>query len=172
MIDRPVFGIDAAFTAGKKSDFFAAVGGHWDTEGKIRIFEVHRHRRGLVEAIRNLSLLRERFPGCQFASYVSGQEVGIFHHIAETTGIAVHLIPARWNKAVRAQKAVRSWVSGDILVRSAQPWTGAYLAELHAFDGREDGVDDQVDATVSLHDFMMMNRPQRGDFWTAGRRVA
>lgn len=157
----PMFGVDAAFTAGKKSDYFAMVGGIWSGDS-IMLLEGVRHQRGIVEGSKTMLEAQSRHPQCRFVTYASGPEIGIYHAIFETTGISVEVMPARWNKATRAQKAARTWREGKMLVPIQESWTRPYLAEMHAFDGREDGVDDQVDATVALHDAMMMNRPVPG----------
>lgn len=156
-----IWGVDAAFSQGKKTDFFAAVGGV-DLGIVTGVFRVIRHQRGLVQAVATLVRLRDEFAEARFVTYSSGPENGVYDAIYETCGICVEKMPARWNKAVRAQKATKAWKDRKIQVRMGQPWTGPYLAEVHAFDGSEGGVDDQVDATVSMHDAMMIGRPQEG----------
>lgn len=156
-----IFGVDAAFTAGKKSDFFAAVGGI-DLLSAIGVFHVVRHQRGLSPAIATLVGLRSMWPLARFVAYTSGPEVGVYHHIFQESGVEVEQMPARWNKATRAQKAARAWSSGKIQVLLGKPWSGTYVAEMHAFDGSETGVDDQADATVAMHDAIQVSRPIPG----------
>ncbi len=156
-----MFGVDAAFTAGKKSDYFACIGGVCNGDD-LYLFGGRRHQRGLTEAIASLRELDTMWPRSRFVTYASGPEVGVYHAIYETCGIAVEVMPARWNKATRSQKAARAWRSGNVYTPADQPWARPFLAEAHGFDGREDGVDDQVDAFVSLYDAAMMCRPAPG----------
>ncbi len=145
-----IWGIDAAFTAGKKSDYFAAIG--MAVMGRIRpIFRAIRHRRGLTEAIDTLSQLKADYKGCRFVTYTSGPEIGVYHNLADR-GIYVETMLARWNKATRAGNSAAAWRRGLIPVRLGEPWTGEYLAEMHSFSGSEIGVDDQVDGTVAAWD--------------------
>jgi phage terminase large subunit-like protein len=159
---RIVFGVDAAFTAGKKSDYFACVGLADMGADVMGVFRVIRHQRGLTAAIETLGALSVEFPGARFCSYTSGQERGVYDHVFQVGGIAVEQMLARWNKGTRAQKAARSWNAGKIQTRLGERWTAPFLRELHGFDGGETGVDDQVDALVSAHDAMQMGRPLPG----------
>jgi hypothetical protein len=156
-----IYGVDAAFTSGKKSDFFASVGTALLGDS-LCVFDVRRHQRGLTAAMQTLSELALLSPLARFVSYVSGPEKGIYNSLFESAGIVVEQMPARWNKAVRAQKSAKTWQDGKILTRFGRPWTGPFLAEMHAFDGREDGVDDQADALVAAHDAQMLGRPAEG----------
>lgn len=153
-----IFGVDAAFTSSKKSDFFAVVGGilHGDAVGT---FFVERHQRGLVAGLRTLSRIKLTYPNARFVSYVSGPEKGIYDALFQEGGIEVEQMPARFAKGYRAQKTAKSWRDGKFLVKRAQPWTGPFIAELHAFDGRDDDIDDQTDAAVAMHDALMASRP-------------
>jgi phage terminase large subunit-like protein len=145
-----IFGVDAAFTTGKKSDYFAAVG--MGIVGRHRpIFRVIRHRRGLTEAIESLTMLRDEYPKARFTTYASGPEIGVYHALSDR-GIYVEVQHARWNKATRASKAAQAWRQGLIPVRLGELWTGPYLSEMHSFSGNEVQVDDQVDATVAAYD--------------------
>jgi hypothetical protein len=49
-----------------------------------------------------------------------------------------------------------------VRVKFRQVWTPTLLAELHAFDGSETGVDDQTDGLVSLYDGMIQCAPAEG----------
>lgn len=156
-----IFGVDAAFTSSKKSDFFAVVGGalHGDAAG---VFFANRHQRGLVAGLRTLQALRAEWPHARFVSYVSGAEKGIYDALFQEGGIEVEQMPARWSKGYRAQKTAKSWRDGRIVVKRGQSWTGPLIAECHAFDGRDDDVDDQVDGLVAMHDALMISRPAEG----------
>ena len=153
-----IFGVDAAFTSSKKSDFFAVVGGY--LLGDVAaVFEATRHQRGLVAGLRTLEQLRKRYTNARFVSYVSGAEKGIYDAYYQQGGIPVEQMPARWSKGYRAQGAAKAWRENRILVRRGQPWTGPLIAECHAFDGRDDDIDDQVDGLVAMHDALMIGRP-------------
>jgi phage terminase large subunit-like protein len=158
-----IIGVDCAFTQGKKSDYFAAVL-MAVVDRRCVIFNVIRHRRGLSQAIETLEVVHAQYPEARFISYTSGQEIGVYHNIFELTGgrVMVECMAARWNKATRASKAAQAWRAGQILVRLGQPFTGVYLGEMHAFNGSETGVDDQVDATVAGYDGAMLGRPAEG----------
>jgi phage terminase large subunit-like protein len=145
-----IWGVDAAFTQGKKSDYFAGVG--LAILGRQRaVFDVRRHRRGLSEAFDTLAGINATWPLARFAAYTSGPEIGIYHALSDK-GLHIETMNARWNKATRASKSAQAWRQGEILVRLGEPWSGPFLSEMHSFNGSEAGVDDQVDALVSAND--------------------
>jgi len=158
-----IVGVDAAFTQGKKSDYFAAVVMAY-VDGRCVVERAIRHRRGLSQAIETLEQLHSEFPEARFVSYTSGPEVGVYHHIFELTQgrVCVETMQARWNKATRAGKSAQAWRAGMIPVRLGEPWSGIYLGEMHSYSGGENGVDDQVDATVSAYDAMQLGKPAEG----------
>lgn len=161
-----IFGVDAAFTSSRKADFFAVVGGvlHGDA---CAVFHAHRHQRGLVAGLRTLAALKIAWPNSRFVSYVSGAEKGIYDALFQEGGIEVEQMPARWSKGYRAQKSAKRWRDGQLLVRRGESWTGPLIAECHAFDGRDDDIDDQVDGMVAMHDALMVGRVSEG--YEAGR---
>lgn len=165
-------GLDCAFTQGKKSDYFAAVL-TCEVGGKLVVFRVIRHRRGLSEALQTLLELHAMYPNIRFFSYTSGPEIGIYHDLFERSGgqIIVECMQARWNKATRSGKSAEAWRARRIEVMLGQPWTGIFLGELHSFNGGEIGIDDQVDALVSAHDAWALGRPHDafGSTFTFGR---
>jgi hypothetical protein len=167
-----IFGVDAAFTSTKKSDFFAVVGGIPWGDG-VGVFGVTRHQRGLVSGLRTLTAIRVAYPKARFVSYVSGAEKGIYDALYQEGGIEVEQMPARWSKGYRAQKSANTWKRGQFYVRRGQPWTGPFIAEMHAFDGRDDDIDDQTDAAVAMHDATAACRPAQGfgTQFTFGRPV-
>jgi phage terminase large subunit-like protein len=167
-----IFGVDAAFTSSKKSDFFACVGGIAWGNG-IGVFGAIRHQRGLAAGLRTLDDLRGRYTNARFVSYVSGAEKGIYDAYFQQGGIPVEQMPARWSKGYRAQKTAVDWRGGLFSVARGRPWTGPFIAEMKAFDGRDDDIDDQVDAAVAMHDALMAHRPAAGfgTTFTFGRAV-
>lgn len=147
-----IAGVDLAFTSGTKSDFAAFVV-TFSVGDCLAVWDVVRHQRGLASALTTLQQLNVSYPGGRFVSYVSGAEKGIYNATYELDPtLLVEQMPARFDKGYRAQKAALSWRQGRILVRMGQPWSGPFVAECHAFDGSDKGVDDQVDALVAAHD--------------------
>ena len=167
-----IFGVDAAFTSSNKSDFFAIVGGIPWGDG-VGVFGAVRHQRGLVAGLRSLGEAKASFPKARFVSYVSGAEKGIYDAIYQEGGFEVEQMPARWSKGYRAQKTAKAWRDQRLWIRRGQPWTGPLIAECHAFDGRDDDIDDQVDALVAMHDAAAAHRPAAGfgTQFTFGRPV-
>jgi phage terminase large subunit-like protein len=156
-----LYGIDCAFTQGKKPDWSVAVGGALLGD-KLCIDYAWRGQVGLKNSADAFCRLRDAKPYARFVTYASGPEIGVYHALLQERGLNVECMHARWNKATRASKSTQSWQRGDILVKFHQVWTGPYLNEMHSFDGSETGVDDQVDATVALHDAAMMGRMAAG----------
>jgi phage terminase large subunit-like protein len=155
------FGFDCAFTQGKKSDYTGVVGGAL-VGPELWVDFARRGKVGLTYSIQLLQECFERRPDAQFFSYASGPEVGIYHALVERLGLPLQVMPARFNKSTRAQKAAHAWREGRVRVKFRQVWTPTLLAELHAFDGSETGVDDQTDGLVSLYDGMIQCAPAEG----------
>jgi phage terminase large subunit-like protein len=156
--DAPyLYGIDCAFTQGKKTDNTAIVGGA-PLGDNLAIDFAYRGQIGLKASADKLCQLRDARPEARFVTYASGPEIGVYHALFQERGLNIEIMHARWNKATRAQKTAHSWQHGRILVKFRQPWTGVYLNEMHSFDGSEVGVDDQADATVALHDACMLGQ--------------
>ncbi len=157
-----VWGIDLAFTSGAKSDFAAFVG--WTFLGDLPVvFEVRRHQRGLNAAIDTMRDIIALYPSSRFFTYSSGAEVGIYHAVYETDPrLMVEQMKARFDKGYRAQKYAFAWRHAQVGVRRGQPWTGAFVAEHHAFDGGPDGTDDQVDAATAGFDAIQSFRTAVG----------
>ena len=69
--------------------------------------------------------------------------------------VPVGIMPARYNKLVRAQKTIRRWNDGDIAVPANAPWASGFLHRVSLFRGHERDRDDEVDALVSVADAML-----------------
>ncbi len=181
---RTAIGLDAAYSEGSSSDFFAAVVLHELASGVLLVGHVERHRRGIDGVSGALDELRARYPDAPMFSYVQGPEVGVYRQLASPRvdfnddgsqrvrhGHIVHTMTAQWSKEVRARPMAAAWERKLVRVLAGQPWTSAYVRELNAFTGtggRE--VDDQVDASVSAYDGLRRRLSLSGAF-TRGRRV-
>jgi predicted phage terminase large subunit-like protein len=89
---------------------------------------------------------------CPVYSYMSGPERGVARYFYDR-GIPIQVMPARYDKATRAQKTIDLWNDGRILVPHEARWVPGFLARVAGFTGRRDeGNDDEVDALVSLVD--------------------
>ncbi len=149
---RVAHGVDFAYVDAPGADFFAAVTGRVYGR-KLYIVEVQRHRldASLLETTcRAILNAHGRAP---LWSYQAGPELGLSRLLIER-GIPVGSMPARYNKLVRAQKTIRRWNDGEILVPTAadHPWQPGFLHRLALFRGHEKDRDDEVDALVSVAD--------------------
>ena len=71
-------------------------------------------------------------------------------------GLNVAPIRARWNKIVRAEKTIKRWNDGDVIIPTAAPWVDGFLHRAVLFRGEEKGHDDEeVCALVSACDGAM-----------------
>lgn len=153
---RRGYGIDMMFVVGDENDWFARIVGRvYGT--KLYILDATRHKIDphLIESTCKADV--NKFGRAPFFSYMSGPEVGMARVLQER-GVPIHVMRARYNKLVRAQRTIKRWNDGDILIpeESAAPWVRGFLARLGNFRGRElDTNDDEIDALVSLCDGLM-----------------
>lgn len=157
---RIVIGIDAAYSRGRRSDFFAAVVVA-EVEGLACVIHVVKHQRGTTGIIETCFQLKTIYPTARLASYIAGPEKGVYDTLF-LLGLEIEQMPARWNKGVRAKRCAHAWENGRVLVRPKEPWSRDFIAECHAFSGYEDPHDDQVDALVSAYDALEAGRPVPG----------
>lgn len=155
-----IVGVDAAFTRGRGADWFVAVP-MADFLDASHVLNVVRHQRGTQAIVESLGEMRTAYPGCRFVSYVSGPERGVYELIFNL-GIEVEMMPARWNKGVRARQCAHAWGKGRVRIPQHAPWRTGYLARMHSFAGVGDEVDDEPDATVAGHDALQAGRPVVG----------
>ncbi len=179
---RTAIGVDAAYSEGRSSDYFAAVVMHETPSGIVIVGEVARHQRGIAAVCDSLDELAGRYPSAQFFSYVGGNERAVYRELAKPRvdehegsvrtrpGRIVNTMTAKFSKEYRARGAATAWEGGMVKVLRDRPWSGVFVRELNAFTGAEGGVDDQVDAFVSGFDGLAKSRPYGGSFST-GRRV-
>ncbi len=168
---RLCYGVDFAYTDAPGSDFFAAMVGKIFGR-KLYIVEVQRHRLDASLLENTCRTLLKTYGHGPLWSYQSGPEVG-FSRLLIQRGIPVGIMPARYNKLVRAQKTIRRWNDGDILVPSAagNPWQPGFLHRVSMFRGHEKDRDDEIDAVVSGADAMLGGAPVAGAGLGAFRRA-
>lgn len=151
---RKGFGVDFAYTATDSADWFARVVGRaYGT--KLYILEATRHKidAHLIESTCKADL--NKHGRAIFFSYMSGPEVGMARVLIER-GVPIAHMPARYNKLVRAQRTIKRWNDGDILIPSSGLWVSGFLKRVGCFRGHEkDTDDDEIDALVSLTDGLM-----------------
>jgi len=145
-----VTGIDVATSASKHSDFSSGVAiAHLN--GLYYVHDVRRVRQVIVDVETTMKRLRDDYPKARLASYVSGQERGIFD-LLFYRGLEIERLPARQSKWTRSQRCALAWKAGRIMVRRGQPWTAKFVREVEYFTGEDGHHDDQVDALVSAYD--------------------
>lgn len=149
-----VYGCDIAYTSGAESDYFAIVA--------IKIFgqqayiiDVQRTRldASLIESTCN-KFTRDHGAGPIF-SYVSGPEVGLIK-VLRSRGLRFVPIRARYSKLVRAERTIKRWNDGNVLLPQDRPWVQGFLHRCEMFTGEDKGHDDdEIDAMVSACDGAM-----------------
>jgi len=150
---RYAMGVDLAYKAGERTDWFACVIVKW-YGSRGYIVEVIREKPdfNLMENI--LRSRWERYGRCPIFSYVSGPEEGAIKYFT-SRGIPIQGLPARWSKAYRAQKTIDRWNDGGLLVPFTAPWERGFVARARMFTGAEKmRDDDEFDALVSVCDPM------------------
>jgi predicted phage terminase large subunit-like protein len=149
---RVAYGVDFAYTDAPGSDFFAAVVARIYGR-KVYVLEVQRHRLDATLLEGTCRGLLTKYGRGIFFSYQAGPEVGLSRLLIER-GIPIGIMPARYNKLVRAQKTIRRWNEGDVLTPSPErsPWQPGFLHRVSLFRGHDRDRDDEVDALASLCD--------------------
>lgn len=151
---RLVYGCDLAFTQGSQSDYFAIVA--MKIVGtKAYILDVQRTQLDahLIESTCNA--FTSKYGAGPIYSYVSGPEVGMVK-LMRQRGLRFVPLKARYNKLVRAEKTIKRWNDGNILLPSNAPWVQGFLHRVELFRGEDKGHDDdEVDAMVSACDGAM-----------------
>lgn len=166
----PVYGVDFAYSQGKRADRSALIGTIMMGDTLV-VFDRISHRLATTENVASCNRVKDQYPDVRFASYVSGPEKGVYDQLWELAGIEVETMPARWSKPIRSQKTAFNWRRHKVAyVRGA--WNGPFLRVMHGFSGAENGDDDDVDALVSAHDASMLGMGSGGvDVFHHGRPV-
>jgi predicted phage terminase large subunit-like protein len=152
---RVVHGVDFAYTDAPGADFFAAMTGRIYGH-KLYIVDVQRHRLDATLLESTCRAILNKYGRAPMWSYQSGPEIGLSRLLVQR-GIPVVPMQAKYNKLVRAQKTIRRWNDGEILVPSAVncPWQPGFLHRVSLFRGHEKDRDDEIDAVVSAADAML-----------------
>lgn len=131
--------------------------GDFDLErSHIMLLDCYRSDRGMADMIAGMVRLREKWGEHPAASYVSGPEREICRLLGEK-GFRVCGMPATVNKFLRAQRTAAAWNNGQIIVPRTD-WGQRLAKHARLFTGGEGGKDDEIDALVSLWDFVAGNR--------------
>jgi predicted phage terminase large subunit-like protein len=151
---RLVYGCDLAFTQGAHSDYFAIVA--MKIIGtRAYVLDVQRTQLDahLIESTCNA--FSAKYGAGPIYSYVSGPEVGMVN-LMRQRGLRFVKLKARYNKIVRAEKTIKRWNDGQILIPQSAPWVSGFLHRVELFRGEDKGHDDdEVDALVSACDGAM-----------------
>lgn len=146
---RVVHMVDFAYSDAPGADFFA-IGTGRAYGRKLYLLEFQRHKLDATLLESTCKATTNKYGPAPFWSYQSGPEIGLSKLLIQR-GVRVAPMPARYNKLVRAQKTIRRWNEGDILVPapSSALWVPGFLHRVSLFRGHERDKDDEVDALVS-----------------------
>lgn len=148
---RIAYGADFAFTQSATSDYFALVVARLYGK-KAFITEVYRHKIDAHQIESTIRMAMNKHGRAVVWSYQSGPEVGLTGILVER-GFPIQRMQARYNKLVRAERTIKRWNDGDILIPQDALWVPGFMARISAFRGADkDGNDDEIDALVSLCD--------------------
>lgn len=153
---RPCYGTDFAFSQGKHADFFALVCGRLYGP-KMYITEVRRERIETTLIESTIKSAKVKHGHAPVFSYQSGPEIGTTRILNER-GCGIVPMPARYSKLVRAERTIRRWNDGNVLVPedSAALWVPGFVERTAQFTGKDDDDgDDEQDALVSMCDGVM-----------------
>lgn len=160
---RVAFGIDLAYTARTSADWSICIEG-WAVGEKLYLVDVIRKQ---VEATSFSLALKAKVsqrPGALMRWYASGTEKGAAQFIRKalrdgTGRDPLKVLPPIGDKYTRAMGAAARWNAGNILLPDTEfipaPWLPDFLAVVLGFTGKDDDVDDDVDALAALHDQLM-----------------
>ena len=147
---RYAMGVDLAYTPGA-GDWFACV--TLKLYGSVAyVLDVVRERADF-NTLENLIRNRwDRYGRCPIFSYIAGPEKGAVHYFVDK-GIPIQGMPARYNKATRAQKTIDRWNAGKVQLPVDAPWVHGFLQRAKLFTGSDKARDDdEIDALVSVLD--------------------
>ena len=152
---RVAHGVDFAYVDAPGADYFAAVTGRIYGR-KLYVLEVQRHRLDASLLESTCKAILAKYGTGPMWSYQAGPEVGL-SRLLQTRGVPVGIMPARYNKLVRAQKTIRRWNEGEILIPASAEatWRPGFLRRVSLFRGHDKDRDDEVDALVSVCDAML-----------------
>jgi predicted phage terminase large subunit-like protein len=151
---RLAYGADLAFTQGDHSDFFALVA--MRVYGpKAYLLDVQRHKIDAHMIESTTRAMINKYGRAPIFSYASGPEVGMMRVLNER-GLPFSKMQARYNKLVRAERTIRRWNDGNVLIPDDALWAPGFLHRVACFRGNDkDDGDDEIDALVSACDGAM-----------------
>jgi hypothetical protein len=188
-IIRMCWGLDLSFSVGSRGDRTALVLLGLGSDGMVYVLFVWSARQGVEEAKPALrGSLATQESSTPIAAYAAGPEVASYKALMadpkdEDGGpLRVEVMPARFNKYVRARRTAGRW-NGPRIRKPGEPrragirvlkrpWTAPYLRIMKSFTGADGATDDEVDATVAAHDRLMLGADgaHSDTPWTAGKR--
>jgi predicted phage terminase large subunit-like protein len=151
---RIAFGADLSFSQGDQSDYFAMcvvkiIG------TKAYLLEMMRTKLDAHQIESTCKAFLNKYGHNPIFSYVSGPEIGMVKLMRER-GIPFYPLRARYNKLVRAERTIKRWNDGNILIPRVAPWVPGFLTRATSFRGDEKSRDDdEIDALVSVCDGAM-----------------
>lgn len=146
-------GIDMAFSRSRSADWFAVVVASF-TQGLCYVRNVFRFKGDPREASNAMHAQQGLYGVMPWFSYVSGPERVAIPMLAEQ-GLSVQPMQAEVNKLWRAQRMIRLWNAGKILLPASAPWVEGFISRAKTFRGVDGDDDDEIDALVSLVNAMM-----------------
>ncbi len=145
-------GIDCAYTTNTRNDTSAAVVFALEhATGKGYLLEVLSGHYEPAQWAEELLPLVDRYPGVTWRWHLSGTERSGVTYLVER-GIPVEGVPAVTDKFTRAIPVSADWNAGKVMVPQGAAWVPSFLKVLHAFTGKKDKRDDDVDALSSARD--------------------
>jgi predicted phage terminase large subunit-like protein len=168
---RYAMGVDLAYKAGERSDYFAlVVVKFYQLRGFI--VEVVREKPDFHVMLKALQDRWERYGRCPIFSYIAGPEVGAIRYFTDK-GVPIQGMHARWSKAYRAQNTIQRWNDGNLLVPERAPWVNGFVARAMMFTGSEkERDDDEFDALVSVCDAILGSSAAFAPYGVGARRMA
>ena len=116
---------------------------------KAYVLEVQRHKLDTLLIESTCRAVLNKYGRGPIFSYVSGPEVGTVKFLRQQ-GIPFQPMHARYNKLVRAQRTIRRWNDGQIVIPRDAPWLPGFMHRIEIFRGVDKGHDDdEIDALVS-----------------------
>lgn len=154
---RLAIGVDLAYSARISANYSAAILlaciGDPTTDGLVFVLDVRRMQVKAPEFAVALGGVRTAAPWAPMRWYCSGTEKGGADLVnALNPRLRLEAMPTTADKFVRAQPVAAAWNAGRVLVPRDAPWLDPFIAEIVAFTGVNDPLDDQVDALAAAFD--------------------
>lgn len=156
-------GVDLAYAGKTSSNWSVAVviaRAGFGIQAKYYILDVVRRQEPAPTFARRLKALVTQYGGARCYWHTSTTEVGSADLMRDFGGINILATVAKEDKFQRAQPVSAAWngvtdehgrmvVPPRVYVRANAPWLDDFLAELFAFTGVKDAVNDQIDGLAS-----------------------